>query len=204
MQPAVHFVLSLAIGALLLRRQSMGARWAVAMAVIGTLPDLDHIIVPGGYPSAWLHSGPFLVFAPLMFAMSAFVFDSATPERGWKAVPFGMAVLAVLSGHLALDIAAGNTLPLAMPFEQGLFHAEKSLLLDAEGRVLVMAGDVALACWGLFIAFAYVLSERPTIAWADESEAPAAKAFAAPPLRVSMARRVTDGRARPDALASWR
>jgi hypothetical protein len=102
-----------------------------------------------------MHSGYILVFAPFMLLVSAFVFDNATLEREWKAVPAALGILAVLSGHLALDIAAGNALPLAFPAEGGLFHAEQGLLFDAAGRTLLAAGDVAIACWAFFAAFAF-------------------------------------------------
>ncbi|MFH0816559.1 MAG: metal-dependent hydrolase [Methanobacteriota archaeon] len=166
MQPIIHFTMSLLVGAMLARGQRHPLFFALACGILGMLPDLDHFLTSPSMPESWLHSGYFLVVAPTMLFAAAFVFDHAKPERNANAQTLALAVLAVLAGHMALDIAAGNALPMAYPVETGTFVAARGAVIYAGSRPFLAISDVPLALWAAFCVMAFAF-----VAW-DASDAP--------------------------------
>jgi hypothetical protein len=154
MQPVVHFVVSMAVGALMVQGAKRRPLIAFFFGTLGVLPDLDHFMASGGV-GHWMHSGYLLVIAPFMLSIGALVFDAAAPERRFRLIPFALAALAVLSGHLALDLASGGALPLAYPAETGVFQAHEAVLLATDGNVVVAVGDVVLGCWAILVCALY-------------------------------------------------
>jgi hypothetical protein len=158
MQPIIHFTLSLLVGAMMARNQRHPAIFALACGALGVLPDVDHFITSPALADSWMHNGYLLVVAPMMLFAAAFVFDNARPERHANAQMLALAFLAILSGHMALDIAAGNALPVAYPVETGTFETAQTIILYAGSQPFLAVSDVPLACWAAFcmISFAFV------------------------------------------------
>lgn len=154
----MHFTLSLVAGAMLARGQKRPLLFALACGALGLLPDVDHYLTSPSIADSWMHSGYFLVVAPLMIFVAAFVYDHAKPERNSRTQALALAVLAILAGHLALDIAAGNALPIAYPVESGTFETSNAIVLYAGIQPFLVISDVPLACWAGFclVAFAFV------------------------------------------------
>lgn len=134
--------------------------FALACGVVGMLPDLDHFITSPGMADSWMHSGYFMVVAPMMLFAAAFVYDHARAEGGARAQIIALALLAILSGHMALDIAAGNALPVAYPVETGTFETAQSVILYAGSQPFIAVSDVPLACWAAFCMVAFALTSR--------------------------------------------
>jgi hypothetical protein len=189
MQPIIHLTLSLLVGAMLARGQKHPFIFTAACGVLGVMPDVDHFIASPAMPVSWLHSGYFLVVAPLMLLVAAFVYDHAGADGSANTQAFALAILVVLSGHLALDIAAGHALPVAFPVETGTFAASQAVLLYAGKEPFVTASDLPLAFWAAFgmVAFACV-------AWAS---APADEESAEPWYSLVRSRLVSGSRPQP-------
>jgi hypothetical protein len=162
MQPIIHFTLSLLVGAMMARNQRHPAIFALACGALGVLPDVDHFITSPALADSWMHNGYLLVVAPMMLFAAAFVFDNARPERHANAQMLALAFLAILSGHMALDIAAGNALPVAYPVETGTFETAQTVLLYAGDQPFVAVSDVPLACWAAFCMVAFIFTRRMT------------------------------------------
>jgi len=155
MQPIIHFTVSLLVGAMFARGQKRPVLFALACGFVGMLPDLDHFVTSPSMVDSWMHNGYLLVVAPMMLFVGAFVYDHARPGRNSSSQVFALVILALLSGHMALDIAAGNALPVAYPVETGTFETSQAVIFFAGTEPFMAVSDVPLACWAVFCVVAY-------------------------------------------------
>ncbi len=128
MQPAVHFVASIAIAFALEIKFSRKYMMILSLGVIGILPDIDHFL-PWFNGAPLFHNPIFFCVIPLALILAAFMVENSRYNCSSRYQRFFIAVAVVLVGHLMLDLIAGNVIALDI-FSGSTFRLEYFSLLD--------------------------------------------------------------------------
>lgn len=146
----------------------------LVLGVLGLAPDLDHFLALGDMllcmrgvelgvdPTdgmRWLHNGYALVIAPVLLFVATSVFEMSSGRHRSLARRGALALLAVLTGHLALDLAVGSALPLGYPFDSGTFAVSAGSIMALDGAALMSIRDIPLLTWGVGAVILFLLCE---------------------------------------------
>ena len=112
MSPFVHFFLSLLVALSMNLKYERKYLVILFLGFMGVLPDIDHLfpLQISGTEVYIFHNLNFLVLLPLALLLFICMFESFKGGHSSKYQRFAFAMLIILSGHLVLDIVAGNTI----------------------------------------------------------------------------------------------
>jgi len=159
MHAIYHFIISVSIGATLARHQKNPLAFSVVCGVLGMLPDIDHIIplnssILWGNSSAFavdhlghqhmFHNSYVLVVLPFFVLIGAFVFDGASGRETSSCRRAALAVFVVLVGHMALDLAAGNSFLVNPSAKDGYIVLTSAPILSMGSSVILSQMDLPL------------------------------------------------------------
>ena len=158
MSPVIHLTVSML--AVIYMNLGLKKRYLFIIIMMGVLPDIDHLfgIEISGVPVAYFHNIILLLFTPIILFLLFTMFEVGGYSS--KYTRFSLALMIILSGHLVMDLVAGNVIILqASPELLQLSLPQKDLLtLGSIGTVMTVS-DLIFGSWLIC-----VMVSRPLVA----------------------------------------
>jgi membrane-bound metal-dependent hydrolase YbcI (DUF457 family) len=158
MDPRLHLLMSLAIGAVLMWDGVKDRRkYALigALGIVGLLPDADILVLPGSQVRVF-ESALFIIGVPMAIFAVASVIERGGAETIRRR--FAIASLAVLFAHVIMDAAKGHTPAILYPFSDQRFEFRFGDPEVAYSGVAQALALVALMSAAAFVANRFVLA----------------------------------------------
>lgn len=171
MSPFIHILLSIIAAMAMDLRFKHKAIVILMLGISGVLPDLDHLInyaTADGVQVPVFHNLYLLVFLPMCLLFASFIVENV---RGGHSTTFQrlfLALLVTLSGHLVLDIIAGNTMMLHFPFDTSTFFIEENVLIESGIYGNIVGTGEAIFCFWLLAIVAVNLGQRRLYSISEE------------------------------------
>ena len=166
MSPVIHLTVSML--AVIYMNLGFKKRYLFIIVMAGLLPDLDHFlnIEVSGVPVAYFHNIILLLFFPLILFLLFTMFEVGGYSS--KCTRFFLALLIILTGHLVMDLVAGNTIILQASPELLQFSLpQKDVLTLGSIGTFMNVSDLIFGSW-----LTCVIVSRPLIArihsWYEE------------------------------------
>ncbi|MEW5937399.1 MAG: metal-dependent hydrolase [Candidatus Thermoplasmatota archaeon] len=163
MDPIWHFVISAAMGLFIVREWKRPLLWVGVIGAMGVLPDLDHLL-----SARYLHSIYLLAVAPLLTFVASYIAENAACRAPWGQ-RMSLLCLAILPGHLVLDLVAGNTLPLLWPEQSTGFVLRRETWWSLGGSNIFTMGSAVMSIWMLDVVGCMMLESAVRRRWEEIS-----------------------------------
>ncbi len=157
MSPIIHLTVSML--AVIYMNPGFKKRYLFIIIMMGVLPDLDHFlnIEASGVPVAYFHNIILLLFFPLILFLLFAMFEVGGYSS--KCTRFFLALLIVLTGHLVMDLVAGNVIIFqASPDLIQFSLPQKDLLSLGSIGTFMTVSDLIFGSWLII-----VMISRPLI-----------------------------------------
>ena len=128
MSPIIHLTVSML--AVIYMNLGFKKRYLFIIVMMGVLPDLDHLlnIEVSGVSVAYFHNIILLLFIPLIMFLLFTMFEAGGYSS--KLTRFFLAILIITTGHLVMDLVAGNVIILQASPELILFSLPQTDILS--------------------------------------------------------------------------
>jgi len=146
MSPIIHLTVSML--AIIYMNLGFKKRYLFIIVLMGVLPDLDHLlnIEVSGVPVAYFHNIILLLFFPLILFLLFTMFEVGGYSS--KFTRFFLALLIILTGHLVMDLVAGNTIILQASSELLQFSLpQRDLLSLGSIGTFMTVSDLIFGSW---------------------------------------------------------
>lgn len=152
MLPVVHFVVSILVALALEIRLKNKLIFILLLGVLGTLPDLDHLLPSYGGVGIF-HNLIFLFMLPIAFLLMAFLVENTVNKGSSTFQRLFICVAVVLLVHFLLDITTGKTVSINISTSTQTFTLVSSPLLATDWGVVMETRDVVWILLIMVVAF---------------------------------------------------
>jgi len=159
MLPFTHFLISMGIGFSLEVKFPRKYLNILLFGIIGTLPDIDHILPQLG-STGLFHNTLILGELPLIFLIAAYMLENHFNEKSSKYQRFFICVAVILYSHLILDLIAGKSIAYSFT-GTSTFNLESLPLMEIEWLgVVIGSTDIAWLFLGILILGGNIVQKK--------------------------------------------